>query len=296
MPSDMKLVTYRGSKAIPWCGVISAFLNLTKISNCQVEMSYITKMRNLILFQVSSSKEFQYLDGRFYHEIWVHDRSLPIFRMCYSHAFFQVVKSHTLVHNYEPFRHWDIIIIDSDGHRQTKKGQNLKIEAGENIEAIPIERFLVADNGLASPSFPDWNFYPYYKGIITGMQPDIFEQFYAESFLLRHESTLRRVYDANLTYFSCEYDDFSLYVIEQKRDKTPSNVFKTIMEREIGICLNEKSVLKTIASPYYYILPYQDERKCNECTRNALYCALPISDVTPFELVCQLEISVKCLS
>ncbi|GFY78882.1 hypothetical protein TNIN_217801 [Trichonephila inaurata madagascariensis] len=47
---------------------VSALLDLTKISNCPVEMSYITKMRNLILFQVSSSAEFKYLDGRFYHK------------------------------------------------------------------------------------------------------------------------------------------------------------------------------------------------------------------------------------
>ncbi|GFU56026.1 uncharacterized protein TNCV_3404951 [Trichonephila clavipes] len=180
--------------------------------------------------------------------------------MCYSHAFFQVVKSHVLVHNYEPFRHWDIIIIDSDGHRQTKKSQNLKIEAGENIEAIPIERFLVADNGLASPSFPDGNFYPYYKGIITGIQSDIFEQFYSD-FLLGHESTWRRIYDVNFTFFFCEYNDFCLYVIEQNFDKTPINVFKAILQREIGICFSQKSVLKTIASPYYYILPYQDEKR-----------------------------------
>ncbi|GFY78883.1 uncharacterized protein TNIN_217811 [Trichonephila inaurata madagascariensis] len=102
-----------------------------------------------------------------------------------------------------------MIVIDNDGHPQTKNGRNLKVGTGENIEAIPIDRFLVADNGLASSSFPDWNFYPYYKGIIEGTQSNIFEQFYADSFLKRHESTWRRVYDSNLTFFTCEYNDFS---------------------------------------------------------------------------------------
>ncbi|GFY47866.1 uncharacterized protein TNIN_93961 [Trichonephila inaurata madagascariensis] len=272
---------------------VSNLLNLTKISNSQVEMVYITKMRNLILFQVSSSAEFQYLDGRFYQQFWVHTRSLPIFRMCYSHAFFQVVKSHVLVQNYEPFRHWDMIVIDNDGHPRVRNGQNLKVEAGDNVEAIPINKFLVAANGLASPSFPDWNFYPYYKEIITGIQPDVFEQFYADSFLLKHESTWRRVYNANLTFFFCDYPDFSLYVIEQKLDKTPINVFKTILGRQTGMCFDEKSVLKTIASPYYYILPYQDKRKYARFARRVLHSITHVPDLTTLELVCQLEMAVK---
>ncbi|GFS62484.1 uncharacterized protein TNIN_282691 [Trichonephila inaurata madagascariensis] len=111
-------------------------------------------MRNLILFQVSSSEEFQYLEGRFHQEFWVQNRSLPIFRMCYSHAFFQVVKSHVLVHNYEPFRHWDMIVIDNDGHPRIRNGRYLKVDAGDNVEAIPKDRFLVADNGLATLLFP----------------------------------------------------------------------------------------------------------------------------------------------
>ncbi|GFR15575.1 uncharacterized protein TNCT_220901 [Trichonephila clavata] len=212
--------------------------------------------------------------------------------MCYSHAFFQVVKSHVLVHNYEPFRNWDTIVIDNDGHPQTRNGRNLTVEAGGNIEAIPIDRFLVADNGSASP-FPHCNFYTYYKGIITDIQPNVFEQFYADSFLLRHESTWRRAYDANLTFFFCEYNDFSLYVIEQKLDKTPINVFKTILEREIGMYFNPESVLKTIASPYYYILPYQSERKYAIFARKVLHSITHVPDLTTFELVCQLEMAVK---
>ncbi|GFY44111.1 uncharacterized protein TNIN_274401 [Trichonephila inaurata madagascariensis] len=253
-------------------------------------------MRNLILFQVSSSEEFQYLDGRFHQEFWVQNRSLPIFRMCYSHAFFQVVKSHVLVQNYEPFHHWDMVVLDNDGHPWIRNGRYLKVEAEDNVEAIPKDRFLVADNGLASPYFPDWNFYPYYKGIITDIESNIFEQFYADSFFLRHETIWRRVYDANKIFFFCEYNDFSLYVIEQKWDKTPINVFKTILERQIGMCFNQISVLKTIASPYYYILPHQSERKCAECIRNTLRGLTPFSDLTLFGLACQLEISVKKFS
>ncbi|GFU56067.1 transposable element Tcb2 transposase [Trichonephila clavipes] len=270
--------------------LVSTLLNLSKISNCQAEMDYITKMRNLILFQLSSSKEFQYLDGRFHQQIWVHNRSLPIFRICYSHAFFQIVKSHVLVHNYEPFRHWDIIVTDNDGHPQERK-----VETERNVEAIPINRILVADNGLACPSSPNWNFYPYYKEIITGIQSNVFEQFYADSFLLKHESTWRRVYAANLTFFFCGYSDFSLYVMEQKLDKTPINVFKTILGREIGMCFNQKSVLKTIASPYYYILPYQDKRKYAIFERKVFHSSTPVPDLTTFELVCQLEMAVKKL-
>ncbi|GFU56063.1 uncharacterized protein TNCV_3405261 [Trichonephila clavipes] len=181
--------------------------------------------------------------------------------MCYSHAFSQVAKSHVLVHNYEPFRHWDMIIIDNDGQPKTKNGHEMKAGTGANINTMPINKFLIANNGLACTSFPHWNFYPCYKGIITSIQSNVFEQFYTtESSILRRESTWRRVYDATLTFFFCEYDDFSLYVLEQKLHKTPINVFKTVLEREIGICFNQKSVLKTIASPYYYVLPHQDER------------------------------------
>ncbi|GFY69671.1 uncharacterized protein TNIN_42851 [Trichonephila inaurata madagascariensis] len=182
---------------------ISTNLNMSKISNSQDEMSYITKMRNLKLFQQSNSEEFQYLDKKFYQEFVMHKRSLPLFRMCYSHAFFQVAKSHVLVHNYEPFRHWDMIVIDNDGHPKTENGYVLMTKPSKNIEAIPKDRFLVADNVLATPSVPYWNFYPYYKGVITDMQSNIFEQFYAESFFLRHETTWRRVYDANRTFFFC---------------------------------------------------------------------------------------------
>ncbi|GFV46181.1 uncharacterized protein TNCV_4664221 [Trichonephila clavipes] len=268
---------------------------MSTISNSQEEMSYITKMRNSMLFQISNSEEFQYLDNKFCQEFVIHTRSIPIFRMCYSHAFFQVVKSHVLVHNYEPFRQWDRIVIDNDGYPKTENGSVLKVKRSKNIEAICKDKFLVADNGLASPSIPDWNFYPYYKGIITGMQSNIFEQFYADSFLLRHESTWRRVYDSNLTFFSCEYNDFSLYVIEQKCDKTPINVFKTILEREIGIYFSQKSVLKTIASPYYYILPYQDERKFVEYTSEFLADGVTPYDFIQWELECQLQLSMKML-
>ncbi|GFY68712.1 uncharacterized protein TNIN_217791 [Trichonephila inaurata madagascariensis] len=273
----------------------STFLNMTRISESQKELSYITRMRNLILFQVSSREEFQYLRRRFCHQIWVHTRSLPIFRICYSHAFFQVVKSHVLVHNYEPFRHWDMIVIYNDGHQLTKNGFKIMIKACKDIEEIPVNTFLVANNGLASPSIPNGNFYPYYKGILAGIQSDIFEQFYADSYFLRHESTWRRVYCANKAVFFCEYNDFSLYVIEQKCDKTSINVFKTILEREIGMCFNQKSVLKTIASPYYYILPYQDERKYAEYVRYILHNEIDPSDFRLCEIECQLELAVKSL-
>ncbi|GFQ72010.1 uncharacterized protein TNCT_60131 [Trichonephila clavata] len=157
--------------------------------------------------------------------------------MCYSHAFFQVVKSHVLVHNYEPFRHWDLAVIDNDGHRQTIKGRKLMVYIGGNTNAPSIDKFLVAYNGLVAPSFPDWNFYPYYKEVITHIQSNVFEQFYADSFLSRHASTWRRAYDAKATYFFCEYNDFSLYVIEQKRDKTPINVFKQSWNERLGFVL-----------------------------------------------------------
>ncbi|GFQ98645.1 uncharacterized protein TNCT_398801 [Trichonephila clavata] len=270
----------------------STLLNLTKISSSPEEMSYITKMRNLILFQISSPEEFQYLDGWFYHKFWILTRSLPIFRMCFSHAFNQVAKSHVLVHNYEPFRHWDTIIIDNDGLPKTKNGLDLKAEASTNIKTMPIDRFLVVNNGLASTFFLRWNFYPYYKGIITSIQPSVFEQFYNNPSILKHESTWSRIYDASMTFFFCDYNDFSLYVIEQKLHKTPINVLKTIQEREIGICFNQKSVLKTIASPYYYILPYQDERKYAEYTGQSLISLRQVLNITMFQFACQIDIAV----
>ncbi|GFQ89353.1 uncharacterized protein TNCT_480901 [Trichonephila clavata] len=194
-----------------------------------------------------------------------------------------------LVHNYEPFREWNIITIDNDGHPQTLDDEEQRAESVRNIETIPMDRFLVVTNGLGEDYF-----YLHYKDTLSNIEPSVYEEFCNNKFFdVTREYTFRRVFDANYTFFFCEAEDFYLYVKEQKQKSRPVNVFKKILEREIGIYFNQKLLLMTVASPYYYILHYQDEKVYAEYRRYRRSYGVKCTDFHKFQFICQLDIAEK---
>ncbi|GFU56106.1 uncharacterized protein TNCV_3197521 [Trichonephila clavipes] len=266
----------------------SELLTLKKVKQSQKEMSYITKMRNLILFQISSKVEFEYLDNTFYHQFWIERIHLPLFHICFAHAFFQVAKRHVLVHNYEPFRQWNIITVDNDGHPQTRNDEQ-RADRDRNIETTSTNRFLVATNVLDEDYY-----YLSNKDTLSSIEPSDYEEFCKNKFFdVTREFTFRRVFDTNCTYFFCEPFDVYLYVKDQIQKKRPVSIFKTILEREIGVCFNQKLLLETIALPYYYILPHQDEKEYAEYIRSEHSSGDPCSDLQKFQFVCQLDVAKK---
>ncbi|GFR15574.1 uncharacterized protein TNCT_220891 [Trichonephila clavata] len=219
-----------------------------------------------------------------------------IFRTCFIEAFCQVVKSHVLVHNYEPFRNWKIIIVDDDGNPQTQD-DDLTAKSNKKIKTIPRDKFLVAtcSDDLVIDPFPNAPFKILSIRKNTSNQSSSFvPQCTNSSFDVMREFTWRRAYDANSTFFICEDEDFSHYIWDQKRKRKPISVFKTIKGREIGNYFDQKLVLKTIASPYYYILPHQDEKMFAEYERNGLsHWKFTFRDFITFRFLSKLEIAVK---
>ncbi|GFY49929.1 uncharacterized protein TNIN_150752 [Trichonephila inaurata madagascariensis] len=248
----------------------SELLTLKKVSQSQKEMSCITKMRNLILFQISSREEFEHLDNIYYHQFWIERIHVPIFHICFAHAFSQVVKRH------------------DDGHPQTRNGEQ-RADRDRNIGRTSIDRFLVATNDLDEDYY-----YLSNKDTLSSIEPSDYEEFYKSKFFdVTREFTLRRVFDANYTYFFCEPFDFYLYLKDQIQKSRPVSVLKTILERQIGISFNQKLLLETIILPYYYILPHQDEEEYAEYIRSGHSSGDPFSDLHKFQFVCQLDIAEK---
>ncbi|GFR27307.1 uncharacterized protein TNCT_83221 [Trichonephila clavata] len=105
-----------------------------------------------------------------------------------------------------------------------------------------------------------------------------------------HESTWRRLYDANNTLFNCENIDFDMYVREQTINLRPVNVLKEIIKREIGSSFKKLEVLKIIASPYYYILPHQNEEEYAEFEKDSSSFYSIVSGCIEFQLLSRLQI------
>ncbi|GFR18572.1 uncharacterized protein TNCT_313261 [Trichonephila clavata] len=235
---------------------ISTILTLTKINNSQKEMHYITRMRNMILFQISPVKDYSRLAKKFHHQIILERRNVALIQDCLKHAFSKVMKTSVLVHNSEPFRDWTTVIIDSVDNLQT--GQMTAQTGGGNIGIAANDRFLV-------PTFLDLMTNDLLlflnRRINTNIPRNILETTLNNRHLNpMHESTWRRLYDSNTTFFFCKYNDFILYVKEQTLESRPVNIFKEIMERQMGKAFDTTAILGKIASPYYYVLPHQDEQ------------------------------------
>ncbi|GFY68665.1 hypothetical protein TNIN_366541 [Trichonephila inaurata madagascariensis] len=76
-----------------------------------------------------------------------------------------------------------------------------------------------------------------------------------------YESMWRRLYANPCTVLCFREEDSVLYIKEQTQEKKEASVFKKIMERQTGESFNIFHILKSIALPYYYILPHTNELK-----------------------------------
>ncbi|GFW08655.1 uncharacterized protein TNCV_2776761 [Trichonephila clavipes] len=228
---------------------ISTLLTLTKISHSQEEMKYITEMRNMILFQISPTSDYRNLAKKFLHKTIMERRNVALFQKCLNHAFTEVMKSSVLVHYSAPFRHWTTVIIDSVDNPQTN--QRTAQTCGRDSGITAMEQFLV-------PAFRDLMTDEWRLFLNRRINANVSCSKYRNPI---HESTWRRLYDSKVAFFFCEHDDFILYVKEQTLESRSVNVFKEIMERQIGKTFSTTAILRRTASPYYYVLPHQNEQE-----------------------------------
>ncbi|GFY48803.1 uncharacterized protein TNIN_164911 [Trichonephila inaurata madagascariensis] len=232
-------------------------------------MSYITKLRNVIKFQTATEREYEYLKkSSFYNSLIFQKNQEALLEVCLSHALKKVVKYCEVVHNIEPFRRWDMIKFDIDEFREAQiPVLRREIQDPRNIEYIPRNQFLVADfsNSKRREFLNNWQscgsreirlFTNKHLGDLE--IPDVD---YLDSL---HKSSWRRVYDYNLLLLSCMDKDIAAYIKEQTKISKPMNIFKQILNREWGEPFDPFEVLKSIASPYYYVLPHQNERERSE--------------------------------
>ncbi|GFQ70772.1 uncharacterized protein TNCT_599981 [Trichonephila clavata] len=201
------------------------------------------------------------------------------------------MKFSVLVHNSTPFRNWTTVTIDSVNN--PRKGPIRAQTCGRNIGITATDRFLVSS--FRDLMLNDW--VPFLnRRLNSNILCNIFETSSSNNKHLNpmHESTWRRLYNCNTTFFFCEYDDFILYVKEQTLEPRPINVFKEIMERQIGKAFNTTAVLRRIASPYYYVLPHQDEQEYAtlEADRRSRHYRIEINspDYTIYLFISQLEV------
>ncbi|GFQ98604.1 uncharacterized protein TNCT_196581 [Trichonephila clavata] len=250
---------------------VSPLLTLEKINNSQKEMAYITRMRNVIKFQIAGNKEYEYFKNKkFYNGLSYQEIHEELLEICLPHALTKVVKAHVAVHNFEPFRPWAIINVDVNGF----PGSQNSVIWRQNLNPRPIEfvernLFLVAafSNFHLEDFYDDWStYYPRERRLFTGLRVHLgSQQTTGEEYInSSRKSTWRRVYDKNVSLFSCSDQDIAAYEKEQTKINKPINVFKKIIRREVGERFDQFEVLESIASPYYYILPHQNEKEYNE--------------------------------
>lgn len=276
---------------------VSALLTLTKIGNSQDEMLYITKMRNLILFQIPC-EDYQYFKYKFQHRITFDQRKGSLLFRCLNQTFSVVAKSHVPVHNVESLRHWRSTTVDNDSlllspnlDRNDARKENI------NDENMPRDQVLIT---TVTDLFGEI-FWGYKNGrnqrYVAKIPLGVYESHSKNDLNPMHESTWRRLYDANKTLFTCGLDDVVQYIKELKQKLRPVNVFKGIMKREIGSAFKEPRVLRTIASPYYYFLPHQDEREYAKFeTNRASFYGTKCSNFMEFQFLSRLQIAVKNVS
>ncbi|GFU27449.1 uncharacterized protein NPIL_531811 [Nephila pilipes] len=236
---------------------ISPLLTLSKIHNSRKEMIYITKMRNALQLNIWSQDHFENLGHYFNHKFLLAEELLEVFYVCLCHAFRVVANNQILVLTLDNLKECGSILKDHRGFHAIHSSLNT------NIKSL----FLVRDL-LAYEHLPNWNpsltreleINPEIPLSSIVKSPQVFQH-------LRCESTWRRVYESNNSYFFSKHSDIDIYVKESTEKNRPVNVLKQIMRRETGYSMNEFSVLETIASPYYYELPHQDESEYSDFER-----------------------------
>ncbi|GFQ70778.1 uncharacterized protein TNCT_599991 [Trichonephila clavata] len=175
---------------------ISLLLTLRKINNSQREMKYITVMRNRILFQISSTNDSRSLNQRFFHKIIMERRNLPMFQKCLSHAISEIMKSSVLEYNSGPICHWTTVITDDVDNPSRQLRAQI---GGRNIGIAAMDQVLV-------PSFRDLmtnNWLPFLNRRFSMNIPCNRTEHSPCSRYLNpmHESTWRRLYDDNISFF-----------------------------------------------------------------------------------------------
>ncbi|GFT14588.1 uncharacterized protein NPIL_599011 [Nephila pilipes] len=243
---------------------IARHLTLRKINYSPNEMEYITRMRNAIKFQIASQEDCNCFKKPFKHLIVCKWNEITELRICLDHALSKVVKSYVLLHNSEPFLQWRTITIDNDGFFQIRsEDQRIAEISKKTAENKSVDRFLVPNFRLEYGIVLE-DRWPILR---SGERPFLEDAFLhnfrliciANHHYLPLEFTWRRVYsnDGPLVLFDKVY--VAAYLDDQIRNNRSVNVFKQIVNREINEkFFNQFEILRAIASPYYFVLPYKD--------------------------------------
>lgn len=240
------------------------WLTLREISGSQEEMSYISRMRNVIQFQFGSTEDFEYVRQNFTHQIMMFEDINPILFTVLSYTLSKIVKSHVLVHNLQPFLEWRTIIVDNEGFplRQNQGQFGAEIELDDiNMQG---DRFLVLtfSNVLHCMDLQRSNSpIIYEKELLTNSPLDtLVLSNLTENWNSLFESAWTRAYTNNRIFFSSRDNAVYFYIKDETRSRRVENVFKQIMEREKGESFNELEILKSLITPYYFMFPDQNYR------------------------------------
>ncbi|GFS89456.1 uncharacterized protein NPIL_458611 [Nephila pilipes] len=242
---------------------VSPLLTLESINNSQEEMLYITRMRNVIKFQIETSDDYELLRiGYFRHKILCLRTITSTLKTCLSHTLSNIVKSHVLVHNVEPFLQWWTISIEDDGFPDRKYAIQSGIRVWKTVGSSK-DGFLVATITNCAFIYVVNTRYNWADAqLFTSTTLDSIRISAPANDVNSINHTWRRVYDSNCTLFSCSENDIAAFVKEQMTRRTkPVNILKQVMKRAEEGSFNEYQILKVIASPYYYELPHQNEQE-----------------------------------
>ncbi|GFY41234.1 uncharacterized protein TNIN_438491 [Trichonephila inaurata madagascariensis] len=256
---------------------VEPLLTLREINGSQEEMLYITRMRNVIEFQIERSEDYDYLKQSFKHSILVPLTSSLELENCLIYALSKVSEFAVLVHNYTPFRQWPTIHIDHDSVSgdDSDNSEDIfrSIDENDQVDYYLVPYLTLEDGSFLDDSHPsdskrfaeDWLANLQFKNI--------------DCFNSMHKSIWRRLYANNCTYFCSSYIDIAAFLKEQIQTNTPIGAFNEIIKRERGENFNQFGILDTIASPYYYVLPHQSERNSDQLQIKKLgYLSFKISE------------------
>ncbi|GFU21254.1 uncharacterized protein NPIL_168351, partial [Nephila pilipes] len=274
-------------------------LTLRKITYSPNEMAYITRMRNAITFQIASEEDCNCFLETFHHQILYKRNEITELRICLDYALSKVVKSHVLLHNSEPFHQWGTITIDNEGFYQIRtEDQRIAEISKKTAENESVDRFLVPTFRLEYGSALTDRWPTLRSGERPFFEEDILHTFpltcIANDHYLPLEFTWIRVYsnDEFLVLFEKVY--VAAYLYDQIRNNRSVNVFKHIVNREVNEkFFNQFEILRTIASPYYFVLPYQDLQKYAHIEMIGWYILILHQNYWVFSFQSQLDVAME---
>ncbi|GFQ94869.1 uncharacterized protein TNCT_129281 [Trichonephila clavata] len=244
-------------------------LTLSDIKCSQEEMSYITRVRNVIEVQIESSEDYDYLKQSFNHSIFYPMSRSHELRKCLTYALSKVSKSPALMHNYKPFREWPTIRVES-----FDVSEEIIIQRIDEHEQTEYFYYLVPDyKHLQNSSFVLPLYHLYSMQFVENWLKKLrFKNI--DCFNSMHKSIWRRVYGNNHSYFCSSNINIAAFLKEQIQRVEPIQVFNEIIKRERGEFFNLFGILESIASPYYYVLPHQNVRNSDQLKRYNLHSLL----------------------